>query len=387
MSRSINPILLDKTADIAPRRNFARASASTDSASFPEQLAAAAGATNAPQATTQRTEAVLETEGTTNIKPASSWRVNRSAAEVSYEDNDFSFDDVLDILNPLQHIPVLSAYYRTETGDDIKPVARVAGDILFGAVTGSLVISGLASVVTAAYEQQTGEEPVVQVADALFGRNKAEPATMLAEATESTAPVENDTIQLAGASIPPTPENTPPAASAPVQVATLEAPAATKVADAASTAPTVSKQPFGGVMDTTAAARNQRLAAAATLPAQPKGLRVGNTIYTNPAMNNAARLAAFDAAKVAAGKKTAEAMASSTGAASTSAAQPTAVAAAVTPSSSSESGQPTQQSAAISGTGRPLPPELVRDMMLMALDKYKTAGTLSSGSMSLPAVN
>ncbi|MBI1208826.1 MAG: hypothetical protein GC191_16265 [Azospirillum sp.] len=44
---------------------------------------------------------------------------------------DFTFDDLIDILNPLQHLPVISGLYRDLTGDSISPYARVMGDILF----------------------------------------------------------------------------------------------------------------------------------------------------------------------------------------------------------------------------------------------------------------
>jgi hypothetical protein len=46
------------------------------------------------------------------------------------------FDDVLDIVNPLQHIPVVSTLYRAATGDKIGDLERVAGDTLYGGLTG-----------------------------------------------------------------------------------------------------------------------------------------------------------------------------------------------------------------------------------------------------------
>ena len=38
-----------------------------------------------------------------------------------------SFSDVLDIVNPLHHIPVVSTVYRMITGDEIGMGARMAG--------------------------------------------------------------------------------------------------------------------------------------------------------------------------------------------------------------------------------------------------------------------
>ncbi|MDI1228632.1 MAG: hypothetical protein PSY14_13205 [bacterium] len=60
---------------------------------------------------------------------------------------------ILDIINPLQHIPVISTIYRNITGDEISPMARVAGDALYGGPIGAAV--GLANV---AVEHKTGKD-------------------------------------------------------------------------------------------------------------------------------------------------------------------------------------------------------------------------------------
>ncbi len=51
----------------------------------------------------------------------------------------FNFLDILDIINPLQHIPFVSTLYRTLTGDTIAPVSRIAGGALFGGPIGAVV--------------------------------------------------------------------------------------------------------------------------------------------------------------------------------------------------------------------------------------------------------
>lgn len=48
----------------------------------------------------------------------------------------FGFFDFLDIINPLQHIPILSGLYRKITGDEISPAARLIGGSLFGGPIG-----------------------------------------------------------------------------------------------------------------------------------------------------------------------------------------------------------------------------------------------------------
>jgi hypothetical protein len=51
------------------------------------------------------------------------------------------FGDILDSINPLQHIPIVSSIYRRMTGDDLAPGARIVGGALFGGPIGFL--SGL----------------------------------------------------------------------------------------------------------------------------------------------------------------------------------------------------------------------------------------------------
>jgi hypothetical protein len=71
----------------------------------------------------------------------------------SSPDDDFSFQDLLSIVNPLQHIPVVSTLYRSLTGDSIKPLERIVGDTLYGGTIG--FASGVANVV---FEKVTGKD-------------------------------------------------------------------------------------------------------------------------------------------------------------------------------------------------------------------------------------
>lgn len=66
----------------------------------------------------------------------------------------FSFSDFLDIINPLQHIPVVSTVYRALTGDQINPGARLAGGGLYGGPIGLAI-----SVVSGMVEETTGKDP------------------------------------------------------------------------------------------------------------------------------------------------------------------------------------------------------------------------------------
>ncbi len=60
---------------------------------------------------------------------------------------------IIDVINPLQHIPVISTIYRNITGDEINPLARVAGDALYGGAIGAAV-----GIVDVAVESKTGKD-------------------------------------------------------------------------------------------------------------------------------------------------------------------------------------------------------------------------------------
>lgn len=69
------------------------------------------------------------------------------------QNEEFSFADLLDMINPLQHIPVVGSVYRHVTGDEIKPISRIIGGAAFGGALGAA--SGLVSVIA---EQETGDD-------------------------------------------------------------------------------------------------------------------------------------------------------------------------------------------------------------------------------------
>lgn len=79
-----------------------------------------------------------------------------ASVNVAYDsgkESGFSFSDLLDTVNPLHHIPVVGTLYRAFTGDEIGPVARVAGGTLYGGPVGAAV--ALANV---AVEETTGAD-------------------------------------------------------------------------------------------------------------------------------------------------------------------------------------------------------------------------------------
>lgn len=54
----------------------------------------------------------------------------------------FNFKDVLDLINPLHHIPIVGAVYRSLSDDKIAPAIKLAGGALFGGAAGA----GLAAI-------------------------------------------------------------------------------------------------------------------------------------------------------------------------------------------------------------------------------------------------
>jgi hypothetical protein len=91
----------------------------------------------------------------------------------SGEKKSFSFRDFLDIINPLQHIPVVNTIYRAVTHDEIKAPARVLGGGLFGGVAGAA-----AGIVNAVFSKVTGKDMGEHIM-ALFKRDGAGDPTAL----------------------------------------------------------------------------------------------------------------------------------------------------------------------------------------------------------------
>src|SRR4029079_18865002 len=105
-----------------------------------------------------------------------------------WENDDFSFGDIVDIINPLQHLPIVATLYRKMTDDKIGLAPRVIGGALWGRIGG--LVSGL---INAGSEWLTGKDVGDHVYTALFGPHSdsgtqtrvAKPARA-GETTEST---------------------------------------------------------------------------------------------------------------------------------------------------------------------------------------------------------
>ncbi|NDE90966.1 MAG: hypothetical protein EB059_07510 [Alphaproteobacteria bacterium] len=151
---------------------------------------------------------------------------NKKTVGPDVDNVDFTFEDFIDTINPLQQIPVVNMIYRELTGDKIGGVAQVAGSTLYWGPLG--IVTG---VIDAIFQQERGGDVGETIMASIFGSDEKAPDkapdTMLADAT----PVDNMPVDNAVAS------------------AALATPSLPKVA---------AKQPFGGVMgnETPKAAEN-----------------------------------------------------------------------------------------------------------------------------------
>jgi hypothetical protein len=115
-----------------------------------------------------------------------------------------SFWDVLDVINPLQHIPVVNTLYQELTGDKIGVGARLAGGALFGGPLGLI-----ASAVGCVIEQETGDT-LGGHALAMFKDDA--PATAIAQAKPADAASAPPQLAAAPVVTLPEPISTAPAA-------------------------------------------------------------------------------------------------------------------------------------------------------------------------------
>ena len=99
------------------------------------------------------------------------------------------FSDMVDVINPLHHIPLVSHLYRGVTGDQIGPVARFAGGGLYGGPLGAG--GALVSIVTE--NELSGGNDDIQAYDAYqnagrsYGSYASDPETSLSRAVQFSA--------------------------------------------------------------------------------------------------------------------------------------------------------------------------------------------------------
>ena len=119
----------------------------------------------------------------------------------------------IDVLNPLQHIPGVGHLYRAVTGDEISPLARLAGGGLIAGPVGIAAAGGI----MAAEKLLPAAGTAVIAAVASRGRDTSEaqsPAPVLEQAPTGPGPLQAGPSPFASPFIPPRPEDLSPSAQA-----------------------------------------------------------------------------------------------------------------------------------------------------------------------------
>jgi hypothetical protein len=91
-----------------------------------------------------------------------------------FGEDGFTFADLIDVVNPLQHIPLISTFYREASGDQIAPGPRVLGSTLFFGPIG--FAGAMANVMV---EESTGKD----IGEHMASWITPEPATATADAS------------------------------------------------------------------------------------------------------------------------------------------------------------------------------------------------------------
>ena len=153
-------------------------------------------------------------------------------------DDDPSFKDVLDAINPLQHIPVINTLYRKLTGDECGSVARVFGGALYGGPLG-MALSTIDSII----DDKTGKDTGQRILAALTGEDDEpdQPQTQLAQSEESK-PHDTSAPEATPTVTPPTDQPANLIVALPAQPV---APEAVTVAPLAGVKPATTTKPTG----------------------------------------------------------------------------------------------------------------------------------------------
>ncbi len=95
----------------------------------------------------------------------------------------FDFADILDIINPLQHLPIISKFYRQQTDDEASEGSRLLGGVVFGGLIGGIggALSALTnSVVRHETQQDLGDYLIAEITHSHVNSNNVNKGEKLA---------------------------------------------------------------------------------------------------------------------------------------------------------------------------------------------------------------
>ncbi len=87
----------------------------------------------------------------------------------------FDFADILDIINPLQHLPIISKFYRQQTDDEASEGSRLLGGVVFGGLMGGFggALSALTnSIVRHETQQDLGDYLIAEISRSDFNEGE-----------------------------------------------------------------------------------------------------------------------------------------------------------------------------------------------------------------------
>lgn len=158
---------------------------------------------------------------------------NFSADEIATQEREFRFGDLIDMVNPLHHLPVIGTIYRSLTGDTLEGPARIVGGMIYGGPIGMASAIG-----NAILEEHTGRDLNDTLVAAVFGEEEAgpggdgfagqpDPAPVAAQAQAQAHPQAQAQAQAqpeAQGQAQPQPPSQPPSQAAPTAAAGGEEP-------------------------------------------------------------------------------------------------------------------------------------------------------------------
>ncbi|MGH1398588.1 MAG: hypothetical protein ACRBCT_05175 [Alphaproteobacteria bacterium] len=93
------------------------------------------------------------------------------APTIDTQNKEFTLGDLVDMVNPLHHVPILGTAYREITGDTIKPIGKIMGGAVYGGPLGAA--SGIIDIVV---ENETGATLESHITTRTFGREQNLPS-------------------------------------------------------------------------------------------------------------------------------------------------------------------------------------------------------------------
>jgi len=100
-----------------------------------------------------------------------------------FGEDGFTFGDILDIVNPLQHIPVISTIYRKISGDIIAPSMQIAGDAIFGGPIGA-AFSIAKEAIKSQFSQDSNEHNETPINPATIANNTSQQSLQVINAND-----------------------------------------------------------------------------------------------------------------------------------------------------------------------------------------------------------